>query len=206
IIEANSGNTGYAFDWFKDAFFSEIYDNPYNVIESFLKNSKPGANCTYAYLGPEHMSFKETTNIKRGIFIFEPPSMVSENLPQIKDFVRSVIENIGFGILENYNGLRKLSQNQSNVYIGGGMTKSDEFCNILANILGIKLMKPHISDTAFLGTAMLVLVGTNEYNDYNSIINSIFQYRNYDNDDLISDNYKNLFKEWKHFKNQLDNL
>ena len=67
-------------------------------MDKYLKMSPPGALSTYAYLGPENMNIKNQTSIKRGVFAFQPPMMISEDLPTIEDFARSVLENIAFGV------------------------------------------------------------------------------------------------------------
>ncbi|MFX1447103.1 MAG: FGGY-family carbohydrate kinase, partial [Promethearchaeota archaeon] len=102
LLEGNAGNTGASYNWFKQCFLSNSKYNPDFLINTYLKKSPPGALSTYAYLGPEDMNIKNQTSIKRGVFAFQPPMMISEVLPKIEDFARSVLENVAFGIFENY--------------------------------------------------------------------------------------------------------
>ncbi len=205
VLEANTGNTGNAYDWFKDSFFSGQKDVD-ESIESMVQKVKPGASSTFAFLGPEIMSFKDTTSIKRGVFVFQPPSMVSEDLPKVDNFARSTFENIAYGIFENYSGLQKFKESPSQIFCGGGMANSNVFCNILANVFGSKIKVPKYKDSAFVGNAMNVLKGLNKYPDYQKIIDDLFNFQEVSVDENLSKEYKGYYSEWKNLKEKLDQL
>ncbi|MHA2281085.1 MAG: FGGY-family carbohydrate kinase [Promethearchaeota archaeon] len=206
LIEANTGSTGMVYDWFKDAFISNSKKDANKVMNEFFNNVEPGAGSTYAYLGPELMAVKDQTSIKRGVFIFQPPSMIGEELPKLENFARSTIEGICFGILENFQALQSFTHSEIVPYCSGGMSKSKEFCNILANILDKELMAPHIKDSAFTGNAINVLLGLKLYPDYKKIINELIEFEKYDVDPSIAELYKGIFKQWKYLKNKIDDL
>ncbi|GAJ04438.1 unnamed protein product, partial [marine sediment metagenome] len=175
-------------------------------IEQYLKNSTPGAFSTFAFLGPEKMNIKNQTSIKRGVFVFQPPTMISEELPKIKDFARSVLENIAFGIFENYQAIQKFTDLSTRTYCAGGMAKSEEFCKILASVLNTDISVPYTKDSAFIGVAMNTLKGLNYYSDYKSMIKKLLTYEKNFSNPTISDNYKNTYLEWKNLKNKIDDL
>lgn len=206
IIESHSGSTGAAYNWFKNSFLSEISNDPDNLIEKYIKNSTPGAFSTYAYLGPEHMNIKNQTSIKRGVFIFQPPSMVAEELPKMQNFARSVLENIAFGILENFQALKNYYNSNIRTFCAGGMAKSSEFCKILANVLNIQLTVPHIKDSSFIGAAINTLIGLKYFSDYNSVIENYLKFEYYKPDSSLSKLYKNVYNEWKNLKHKIDDL
>jgi sugar (pentulose or hexulose) kinase len=206
LVEAHSGGTGAAYNWFKEAFLSEISNKPDNLINTYLKNSKPGDHSTYAYLGPENMNIKNQTSIKRGIFVFQPPSMVTEEFPKLQNFTQSVIENIAFGIFENFEALKKFYNRDIKAFCAGGMAKSSEFCKILANVLNRRLCSPIVKDSAFVGASINILIALDYYPDYKSIINKLLKFENYPEDKSISKLYKDVYKEWKNIKNRIDDL
>ena len=86
LIEANTGGTGRAYDWFKNAFISSAEGDANEKMNELISKSKPGLSSTYAFLGPELMALKDQTSIKRGVFIFPPPSMIGEELPRLENF------------------------------------------------------------------------------------------------------------------------
>ncbi|MFX1317491.1 MAG: FGGY-family carbohydrate kinase [Promethearchaeota archaeon] len=206
LIEAHAGNTGAAYNWFKETFLKDITDDMDVLIESYLRKTEPAAFSTYAYLGPERMNIKNQTSLKRGVFIFPPPSMLSEKLPKIEDFARSVIENIAFGIYENHQVLNSLTDFETKTYCAGGMAKSNEFCNILANVMNTEITSPYIKESSFIGIALNVLKGLEYYPDYRSIITKFIKFVSFNPTSSISQNYKNIYNQWKYFKQKIDDL
>ena len=206
LIESHAGNTGASYNWFKEAFLSSFTDNPDSLIEEYLKRTTPGALSTYTYLGPEKMNIKNTTSIKRGAFIFQPPIMVSEDVPKIENFARSVLENIAFGIFENHQVLRNQTDLNTKTYAAGGMAKSTEFCKLLANILDNQISVACIRDSAFIGAAMNTLIGLKYFSNYKSIVSNLLAFEDVKNDPEVSDKFKTIYLEWKNLKSKIDSL
>ncbi|MFW9821481.1 MAG: FGGY family carbohydrate kinase, partial [Candidatus Thorarchaeota archaeon] len=206
LLEANTGGTGKVYDWFKDTFISTSKNNTDEIMDKLIFDTEPGSGSTYAYLGPELMAVKDQTSIRRGVFIFQPPSMIGEDLPKLGNFARSTIEGICFGILENYLALQSFSQSEIITYCSGGMSKSMEFCRILTNILGKDLLVPDIKDSAFIGNGINTLLGLNMYPDYRKIVDDLIHFEKYDVDHSIAEVYKGIYKQWKHLKNKIDDL
>jgi glycerol kinase len=86
------------------------------------------------------------------------------------------------------------------------MAKSEEFCKILASVLNTEISVPYTKDSAFIGVAMNTLKGLNYYSDYKSMIKDHLTYEKYFSNPTISDNYKNIYLEWKNLKNKIDDL
>jgi len=175
-------------------------------MDDLISRSVPRAGSTYAFLGPELMAVKDQTSIKRGVFIFPPPSMIGEELPKLDNFARSTIENICFGILENFQALHQFTQSKIKTFCAGGMAKSKEFCKILVNVLDQEIKVSLYRDSAFVGCAINTLMGLNLYKDYRSIIDNMVKFEKFLVDTNISKNYKNIFREWKNIKKQISKL
>jgi len=206
LIEANTGGTGRAYNWFKNAFIQDSEKDANEIMDDLISRSVPGAGSTYAFLGPELMAVKDQTSIKRGVFIFPPPSMIGEELPKLDNFARSTIENICFGILENFQALHQFTQSKIKTFCAGGMAKSYEFCKILVNILDQEIKVSLYRDSAFVGCAINALMGLNLYKDYRSIIDNMVKFEKFSVDTNISNKYKKIFREWKNLKKQVSKL
>jgi len=206
LIEASTGGTGRAYDWFKNAFISDSKRDQNDIMDEFLRKSIPGARSTYAFLGPELMAIKDQTSIKRGVFIFSPPSMIGEELPKLENFAQSAIEGICFGILENFQALHQFTQIETKIYCSGGMAKSYEFCKILANVLDQEMSVPQFKDSAFIGCAINALMGLELYQDYKSIIENLIKFEKFSIESQISNDYKKIFQEWKNLKKKISQL
>jgi autoinducer 2 (AI-2) kinase len=206
LLEGHAGNTGASYNWFKQCFLSNSEDNPDSLMDKYLKMSTPGALSTYAFLGPENMDIKNQTSMKRGVFVFQPPMMISEELPKIEDFARSVLENIAFGLLENFNALNSLTNLATRTFCAGGMAKSIEFCKLLANVLSSELLIPFVKDSAFIGVAMNTLKALDVYSDYDAMIKNLITHEKILKDLSISEQYKSIYLEWKNLKTKIDKL
>jgi autoinducer 2 (AI-2) kinase len=206
LVEAHAGNTGVSYNWFKDTFIDNSTSNKDLIIDNYLSQTQPGAFSTLAYLGPEKMNIKNQTFIKRGIFVFPPPQLISTELPKINNFARSVIENIAFGIYENVKALKQFISLKPKLFCGGGMAKSQEVRKVLANVLDNLILTPSIKETSFIGTAMNILKGLDLYPDFKSIINDLLKYEAIDKEDHLVKSYKNIYNEWKSIKNKIDDL
>ena len=205
LVEANTGNAGLGYNWFKEAFFANS-TNVDSIIESYLQKIEPGADSTYAFLGPSIMEIKDQTSVKKGVFVFQTPGMILEELPKIEHFAKAVLENIAFGIYENYQALLKFAESDVKTFCAGGLSKSKEFCQMLANILNAEISVPKYKDAAFTGAAMNVLIALNKYPDYASIISDIFKFDRYSVEPEIADKYKSIYLDWKNIKSQVDDL
>lgn len=206
LIEASTGGTGRAYDWFKSAFISDPRRDANEIMDEFLCKNTPGAGSTYAFLGPELMAIKNQTSIKRGVFIFPPPSMIGEELPKLENFAQSAIEGICFGILENFQALLKFVSSEIKTFCSGGMAKSYEFCKTLVNILDQEINVPQFKDSAFVGCAINALMGLKLYQDYRSIIDNLIKFEKFSIDSKISSDYRKIFQEWKNLKNKISKL
>jgi len=204
IIEAHAGNTGALYNWFKTSFLKMLSEDSDVLINKFLKNSEPGALSTFAYLGPELMNLKNQTSIKRGVFVFPPPMMISDVLPTISDFARSIIENIAFGIYENYKALQQFQIKK--IFCAGGMSKSKVILQLIADVLGTDLTVPEYKDSSFIGAAMSVLIALEQYRDHKTIIDECIKFETIRNDPSLRDIYSQLYVEWKNIKNKIDTL
>jgi autoinducer 2 (AI-2) kinase len=206
LVEANPGNTGMVFDWLKNGLLKELKGDKNSIIDGYLKRIKPGSESTYAFLGPEFMNIKDQATLKRGVFIFPPITLVTENFPKLENLVKSAVENICFGILQNYNSLKPISDSKITSYCAGGMAKSKEILKILTNILQTTLIVPQHRDSAFTGCAMNVLVGIKSYPNYKTIIENYFNYDDFTIDPSIAKNYEQIYKQWVNLKKKVDFL
>ena len=206
LIEGNPGYTGTVYDFFKQSFLTDDQNEANSLMEIFLKETQPGSFCTYAFLGPEHMNIKNQASIKRGVFVFQPPTLISDETPNIKHFARSVVENIAFGIYENHLKIRNFTEKETNTHCAGGMAKSDEFLKLLANVLNTRIKSPVIKDSAYLGMGMNVLKALNYDQDIKRIFDNNIKFEIIPVEEPLAKQYREIFIDWKNLKNKVDKL
>ncbi len=207
MLEANAGNTGTVYDWYKDCFLKGLTDDPDELVETHLKSVDPQDDSTLAFLGPELTKIKDQTSIKRGVFVFRAPVIVAEEFTKLPNFTKAVIDNIGFGILENYNFLKQFTNSKSTTFCAGGLANSEETCKILANILDTEIKVPKkTKDSAFIGLAMNTLIGLDYNKSETELIEKFVEHDFYSPDQAIADKYKTLYSEWRQINDKIEDL
>lgn len=117
--------------------------------------------------------------------------------------VRSVMEGVGYGLKVALDVLTNLTEVEKEITIVGGGSKSSVWCQILADIFGMKVIKTNIDQqAAALGAAALVLVGCGIWEDYSKIddlhqIESISQVNSENH--KIYKNYLSIFQDASEF-------
>lgn len=91
-----------------------------------------------------------------------------------KHLYRTIIEGINFEMLYGLKNLSKRGkQNIKEIYIGGGGSKSEEICQITADILGLPIKRIQTNEACGLGSSMIGFVSLNVYKDIDEAINNM---------------------------------
>jgi len=208
VIEANVGMTGKIYDWYKKNILEGVSENLDVLINQYLTETEPGANSTFAFMGPQLMNFKEQTNIKPSVFIFPSQSTISNLISNRATFARAIIENIGFGIYENYMGLKDLIKpnNIEKIYLGGGMAKSNQILQIICDILGHDILVPEVVDSTYMGLLISSLVALKKYSRYGDAINNLIKLRTIKFNSENNNKYLKIYNQWKNIKQKIDKI
>ncbi|RRD95740.1 carbohydrate kinase [Clostridiales bacterium COT073_COT-073] len=80
---------------------------------------------------------------------------------------RAIIEGINFALM---HGLKKLEKKSGvkikEIYLGGGGSRSDEICQITANMFGLPAIRTQTNEGSGIGSAMAAFVGMGVYPDF----------------------------------------
>lgn len=81
------------------------------------------------------------------------------------DFIRALMEGVSFMLEENLQLLNQISGGECGYIVSmGGGSKSDIWCQIKADVTGLKVHTLQESETASVGAAMLCAIGLSEKN------------------------------------------
>ncbi|MDO8684658.1 MAG: FGGY family carbohydrate kinase [Armatimonadota bacterium] len=79
------------------------------------------------------------------------------------DIYRGILESLSFSLRENIEFVRKAGFDAEVVRAIGGGAKSDFWLQMKADVIGLPVERPSVSEAATLGAAMLAVVGAGEY-------------------------------------------
>ena len=89
------------------------------------------------------------------------------------DLARAMLEGIAAEIAKSVRSLPDKCQEVSRIYIGGGLTKSELFDQILCDILGKQLIRYDDSQATAIGSWISAAVTLGAYPDYDSAFRKV---------------------------------
>lgn len=154
---------GAALDWFKKGFGI----NTYEQISNLCKDRKANTQNLHFYPYFNGLTFPLWQNNTKA-------TLAGISLEHDRfDIAYAVMEGVVFQmkmVLDNYE---KNGFNVSNISVTGGALKSDLWISLIANIIGCKINKVKIMDTACIGAAIIAGVKGGLYVDYKSILTAM---------------------------------
>ena len=159
--------------WFKEEFgFQERIEaleknvSPEELLEKHLKNVPPGSmglvSQPYWTPGPELASCTKGSVIGFG------------DVHTRSHLYRSIIEGLVFALKEGGDLTGKKNKVPiTEVRATGGGAKSDSILQIIADIFGLPVHRPHTNETSVLGAAMDAAVGLKYFPDFKQAVNTM---------------------------------
>lgn len=166
IIEAGIFNTGAIYRWFRNEFYAQFGGN-YQLMNKEIDESPIGANgvmliphfegSAAPYWNPfaKGMFFNLSLGTKRG------------------DMCRAIFEGVAMEIAENLKLMENVAGSIDTVSVAGGMTRSETFNQIQADIYNKKIVNYTNSEATALGALISACVTLDIYKDYNEAFDKI---------------------------------
>ena len=152
IAEANAGDGGNAYRWLRDLVFGTA-DDAYQAMEGMANNVATGSDGLLAMLGPAPLDLSQP-GLRPGGFIFPVPTTFSEY--DQGHLARGALENIAYAVRGACESLVGVTGNAaSSISVGGGMTRTSLFNQILADLLGHPLNVASTPDASAVGAALI---------------------------------------------------
>lgn len=158
--------------WFKENFAQKEVEEAaflgcsvYDLLNARLKDVPPG--CEGLMVLP-HWTPGLATPGARG-------AMVGFSDVHTRHHIyRAIIEGLNFGLMEGMYGMEKRSgQRVKHLFVAGGGSRSDEICQITANMFGLPVHRIQTSEACSLGAAMCAFVSRGEFRNYREAIASM---------------------------------
>ena len=108
---------------------------------------------------------------------------------------RAIIEGLGYSLYDSMRQIERRGHFDINkIIVSGGGSTSDAVCQIMADIFGLPVMRPHTFETSGLGSAIVTFLALGEYQNIYEAIDSMVRM----NDTFIPnidhhDTYMNIY-------------
>jgi sugar (pentulose or hexulose) kinase len=205
ILEGSAGETGGTYQWLLSLLYGSL--NNVEVMESLdepLGNIEPGANAVTTFLGPTFTHMANASSRTGGLMF---PVPVSLEPPDRFDIARGALDNFAFAIRYNIERLNSFRGPALNIAVGGGMTKTKTFRQILTNVLDCEIGIAESGDATALGTLSHVAASVGKgpsLAEFAAI--RATELTSYEPDPTHASIYENLYTEWRHKERLLDSF
>ncbi len=163
VLESNVLASAAALNWLLKELFPELWNDGHPDFERFheiVGTSAPGANGVRIVPLFQGCGSRDWNLNARASF-----THISLGNTRA-DLGRAMLEGIAAEIARSVRSLPEKSQDVSHIYIGGGLTKSDLFDQILADMLGKTLIRYDDSQATAIGSFISASVTLGIYPDY----------------------------------------
>ena len=163
----------------------------------------PGSDETFVTLGPSVMDCQQITDVKQARMVFPQPS-----LPQVipldsSRMIHAVLENVAFAIRGNIEQLEGYSQSTA-VKTIGGMSQSETWPKLLANVLNRPVATPIQSEGSLLGAAICAATGAGYYSSVDEAAKSMVRWRPLYQPDDRAELYDRYYSRWNEVRREGD--
>lgn len=123
------------------------------------------------------------------------------------DILRAALEGIIFYFKDALEQLRDNGTEVRKIHVSGGGSESAEWRQIIADILGVPVVKTQVRECGALGAAIIAGVGTGCYNSYCNAIGSLVRIENkYQTRTDNKKHYSDMFKQYSSLKKTLQKI
>ncbi len=202
--EGNAGEMGGAYDWLISLICEG--EDPVKAMERLDRQAarvEPGANGVAGYFGPSFVNMADLTLRTGGMLLpvplsFEPPDRAS--------LARAALENFAFAIRYNADRLAMFGGPSKWFAIGGGMTKSRTFREILTGVMGGAVGFSKTGDTTTLGALSIAAVGAGDA-DFTALAKRRKQeLRVLTAESAVNSEYDDLYHAWRERERRLADI
>ena len=168
ILEANTGPAGSVLAWFVKNIVQplavEIKDpqDAYLKAEQLAQKADLGSSDTYGLLGPQIMDARDLATIRPALFFFPQPAHPISTPITMNDMARALFENLCFAMRVNLELLQEVAvATFKYCTIAGGLTRSQFWQQILADITGLEIHCGNEVEASSLGAAICAATAAN---------------------------------------------
>ncbi len=155
-VEANAGITGLAFRWLRDLLYEAPSEHAYEAMVQLAAGVPIGANGTRSFLGPRRMATRWWTGLTAGGRL----TGIGPFGGQRAEIVRATMESVCYAVRANCELLEEVSGGRiAALRLVGGQSRSAAWTQMQADVLGLPVLVPSVSEASGWGAALCAGLG-----------------------------------------------
>ena len=201
VIESSPGDVGNSYRWLADTLFDGAED-AYGAMDGLAALVPPGADGTWAFLGPARMDMA-AVGMRSGGFLFPVPLTHSD--VGRGHLVRASLESGAFAVKANLEQIEDIAGvRPRNITVGGGMTRTSTWVQVLADVLGRKIGVSYGANVSAVGASLCARTALGDYSSLAEAADAVRDtVRTVEPDPLASPEYAELYERWTELSDRL---
>lgn len=200
VAESNVGEAGGLWQWWVDMLVGQ---GPEALAEAdqLAGRALPGSGDALALLGAAPLNAR-LLGAHLGGLLFPVPLVLKR--PSRDSLLRAVLENVAFalrGSLETLEAVTGLSV--ADVRLGGGMSRSETFARLLADVVGRPVLVASVPEASALGAAMCAAVGAGIHVSLPEAQAMAPPLMRVEPDPSVAADYQDFYRRWQHLDSAL---
>lgn len=180
VLESNGGGMGYSLSLMAAMLFPEAPEPELRLLAEAAQ-SEPGAAGMLSTMGAQVMSMRAPT-MPMGHLTLSHMAAADDAAPR-RHLARALVEGCACGVRANLEQLdavlapQSSGTNKTTVTLCGGLSRSDVFSQLLANIAEREVLVPRSHETSALGAAICAGVASGGFADFASACQALCSVR-----------------------------
>lgn len=167
FLEESSPTSASNLDWFIEQFYCRMYANDprniYDICNGIVRNVDP-ARCDLLFL--PYLYGSNAIQGAKGCFF----NLASHHTSD--DMLLAIYEGVLFSLMDHVQRLYSGGY-PAKARLSGGAARSEVWCQMLANILGIQVEVTSCPETGALGSAICAAIASGTYPNYHAAVASM---------------------------------
>ncbi len=195
VVEGNPGVMGGAYDWLISTLRGpDDRSGAMARLDAEAGSVEPGARGVAAHLGPSLVQY-DRVGLRTGGLLFPVP--LAFEPPDHAAIVRASLECFAFAIRQILDRIRHSEGSIETVSIGGGLTRSTTFLDVLANVIEPPLYVSNSADVTLLGAITLAAAAVENGTGLESgLAARRCDLRQLDASPAMAEEYRYLYEAW----------
>ncbi len=205
VLESNATLTGAVLEW-AVRLLCERSEEPmkcrkktFENLDELVRGIPPGSDETFVTLGPSIMDCQQITDVKQAQMIFPQPALPQVNPLDSSRMIHAILENVAFAVRGNVEQLEVYNQSSA-VKTIGGMSQSETWPQLLANVLNRPITTPVQSEGSLLGAAICAATGAGYHKSIDEAAKSMVRWRPTYQPDDRAELYDRYFSKWNEIR------
>lgn len=207
VLESNATLTGAILEW-AVRLLCERAENPekcaqstFEQLDAIVNGISPGSDETLFALGPRVMDCQKITDISQALMMFPQPALPQVTPLDSSRMIHAVLENIAYAIRGNVEQLEVYGKS-SGVKTIGGMSRSETWPQLLANILNRPVSTTIQFEGSLMGAAICAATGAGYHPSIDDSVKAMVTWRPTYQPDERSKLYDRYYSKWNELRSE----